>query len=379
MKIIYLANARIPTEKAHGVQIMNTCAALSAEGVDVELVVPKRSNPIKEDAFTFYGLERSFRITRLPCLDLLGSFLPKKLSFALQTASFTISAFFLSLKRPVGERLIYGRDEAILAPLSLCSKDVYWESHTGSLNRFAKALLRRAKGVVSISDGLARLYEGAGLSPERSLVSRDAVDLRSFALPEDRDALREKLGLPKGTRIVTYSGSIGLYSWKGVDVFLRSLSFLGAQNIAFLIVGGTKDEIRRLRAEYLDERIFFAGSVRPASVPAYLKASDVLVLPNKSGNEVSERYTSPMKLFEYMASERPIVASDLPSIREVLNRDNSVLFSPNDPQALAQSLTEVLRDPELCRRIAKNASRDVSAFTWEKRAKSLVGFIESRR
>ncbi len=377
MKIAYIANARIPTEKAHGIQIMNTCAALARAGAEIELLIPDRSNPIQDDPFSFYDIDKPFLIRKAACVDLLGSPLPKKLSFALQTFSFTASALFMLVGNLRGA-VIYGRDEAVLAPLALFSKSVYWESHTGSTNLFARLLLKRAKGVVSISSGLADLYIGKGLDPKRSLVAHDAVDLRRFRdLSDDKKALRKELGLPFDASIVTYSGSIGLYSWKGVDVFLESLKHVSVPGARFLVVGGSQGDVSRLRIAYPDKRISFVGSVKPGDVPSYLKASDVLVLPNRSGNEVSERYTSPMKLFEYMASKTPIVASDLPSIREVLDSENSVLFSPNDPKALAGAVERVLKDPVLARQLSERSFSDVMGHTWDNRARKISDFIES--
>src|SRR5438105_408941 len=72
-KIYYLANVRLPTEKAHGIQIMKTCEALARLGIDLELIVPRRRNPIVQEPFSFYQVEKNFKITQLPCWDLVSS------------------------------------------------------------------------------------------------------------------------------------------------------------------------------------------------------------------------------------------------------------------------------------------------------------------
>jgi glycosyltransferase involved in cell wall biosynthesis len=98
---------------------------------------------------------------------------------------------------------------------------------------------------------------------------------------------------------------------------------------------------------------------------------DVLVLPN-TATHISARYTSPLKLFEYMAAGRPIVASDLPALREVLtDGENALLVEPGNAAQLADAIGRLLHDPELAQRLAAAAWRDVQAYSWDRRAERL--------
>jgi len=102
----------------------------------------------------------------------------------------------------------------------------------------------------------------------------------------------------------------------------------------------------------------------------------VLVLPNSAQEPISREYTSPLKLFEYMAAGRPIVASDLPSLREVLSHShNAWLVPPDDPAALAGALCTVRDDPALGSRLAAQASADIAAYTWDGRARRLAAWM----
>src|SRR5690606_26879499 len=132
--------------------------------------------------------------------------------------------------------------------------------------------------------------------------------------------------------VVAYAGH--LYPWKGVDVLIRALA--AVPDVQGLIVGGHPAEADRARVEQLAgslglaSRITFTGHLPPSEVAPRLAAASMLVLPN-TASAISERYTSPLKLFEYLAMGRPIVASDLPAIRAVLTDDQSALRSEERP------------------------------------------------
>jgi glycosyltransferase involved in cell wall biosynthesis len=144
-----------------------------------------------------------------------------------------------------------------------------------------------------------------------------------------------------------------------------------------LIVGGHEKEpdLPRVKAFAAELncalRVTFTGLIPPAEVAARLREADVLALPNPA-SAISNEFTSPLKLFEYMASGRPIVASDLPSLREVLRHEqNALLVEPGNPQALVAAIVRIKDDPELGRRLAAQAMLDVRDFTWARRAERL--------
>ncbi len=382
MRIIYIANVRIPTERAHGIQIMNTCAALARAGNQVELVVPERRNTSAEDLFDFYKIDRTFSVTYLPSIDLIGKTFVLWGAFWVQSLSFFCSVFFKYRKNfKDADTIFYGRDEMLVGLLSLCTDKAFWEAHMGGDNVFTKMIVRRSRGIITITKALADLYGSKGVARACLHVSPDAVDIERFnAVSGDMKALRAELSLPTGAKIATYSGSLGSYSWKGVDVFLDSLAF-GAlasnASVRYMLVGGSPSEVATLQKKYSDSRIIWIGQVKPDAVPRYLKASDVLVIPNKSGNAISELYTSPMKLFEYMAAKKPIVASDLPSIREIVDERSVAFAKAGDAAGFASAIQGLFADSDRAARLAEKAFADVGQYSWDSRARGIMGFLNS--
>jgi glycosyltransferase involved in cell wall biosynthesis len=114
-------------------------------------------------------------------------------------------------------------------------------------------------------------------------------------------------------------------------------------------------------------------------VADYLAAADVLLLPNSARSTLSARHTSPMKAFEYMAAGRAIVASDLPSIREIYEDEvDALLVPPDDPEAFSRAIRRLLEDESLGRRLGAAAREKARGCTWEARALGILEFARRR-
>jgi glycosyltransferase involved in cell wall biosynthesis len=235
---------------------------------------------------------------------------------------------------------------------------------------------RRADGYVTITAALAADLGARFGDRERLSIVPDGVRLhdRDSGLAargsrsDDRDS-----GLGSAEPIVAYAGH--LYAWKGVDVLLGALALV--PNARGLIVGGHAAEPDLPRASALAERlgigqrVTFTGMVAPGRVHALLRSATILVLPNPA-SAISNRFTSPLKLFEYMAAGRAIVASDLPSIREVLRNDiEALLVPPGDGVALAAAIRRLIAEPGTAERLGRAAADAAPAYSWGRRAERL--------
>jgi glycosyltransferase involved in cell wall biosynthesis len=373
MKIAYIVNARIPTEKAHGYQISKMCGEFARSGAEVILFAPKRHNPIKEDAFSYYSLERNFKIEQVRCFDAVR--LSKwigGLGFAIQTRLFLRALRGIQLEK---DTIIYTRNPEIAEVYYKKGHRVFYDAHNFP-EKNPEALIGRLSGVSGVicnSSGTAEEFRKNGF--KKVLVAHNGVDIREFDISLDKTAARSKLGLLQDARVVTYVGH--LYAWKGIDSVMDAASKLS--KVTFLIVGGTEKDIERYARLIADEgmrNIVLAGHKHRKEIPMYLKASDLVLLPNAPVSMESERYTSPIKMFEYMASLTPIIASDLSSIREVLDEKTASFFEAGNPAALSKAIEQAFESMDEARERAKTARDIVERYSWQGRARAILDFIK---
>lgn len=369
MKIAYIANIRIPTEKAHGLQIVKTCEALASAGEEVVLVVPRRRNVLKADPFSFYQIRSNFKIIKVSCIDIVNW---GRAGFWLESISFGLAVLIRTWSW--SDVIFFSRDELILFLLAIKKRKLFWEVHDGRSNQLIKGTLSQLKGVVAITSSLKKYYQDKGFPENKIIISSDAVDLNEFSLTISQEEARHRLNLPIDKKLIIYTGH--LYRWKGVDILAEASKIL--PQYQFLFVGGTKIDIEKFRTHYQSANLSILGYYPHSDIPYFLKAADLLVLPNSGQEDISRFYTSPMKLFEYLASGTPIIASSLPSLKEILDETNSKLIKPDDPEALAKAIDEILTDNVLAEKLGKQAALDAQKYSWDNRAKSLINFFNNQ-
>ncbi len=383
MKIIYIATSVIPAHKANAKQVMKMCQAFKQQGIDIELVIPVRFGGvrIKADPFEYYGIKERFKITKIFSIDLIPlERIIGHLGFWLQNISFSVLiGFYLFFKK---SDVIYSRDHFSLFLLTCLgfSKKLVWEIHIfpKRISWFHKRLFKKINKLVVISQGLKKEIVKQRIGEKKIMVAPDAVDLTEFDSSFSKERAREKFNLPSDKRIIGYVGTLKtLRASKGIDVLIKSLKFIN-QDVLMVLVGGEKDDVnfykKIVEAEGVADRIVFTGQVKSQLVPQYLKAFDVLAMPFPDLPHYAF-YMSPLKLFEYMASQRPIVATNLPSVREILDDQSTVFVQPDKAEALAEGIKRVLTDQILAQRIADQAYRKVQKYTWPKRVQAILDYI----
>lgn len=381
MRVLYFADIRFPLERANGIQTMETCHALAERGHDVHLVVKRDTQLPRRDPFEFYGLPKTPTLVveranapagagtaaRVGYMSFaLGRAFGKSRADIILTRDLGVGAALLRLPGSRRPRLVYeshgyAPDVAAALPDLVATARPASDAKLARLARREAFVWTRADGYVTITRALA-------------------ADLEQRFGPRQRIAVVPDGMRPQGARkplppepVIGYAGH--LYAWKGVDVLLEALARVPLAR--GMIVGGHDAEpdlarVRQLSADLgIQDRVTFTGLVEPSLVADHLARAMILVLPNPR-SAISTNFTSPLKLFEYMAAGRAIVASDLPSIREVLaDGETALLVEPGHPQALAAAIQRLLNDRPLAERLATAAFEQASNYTWAVRAERL--------
>ena len=379
-KIYYVANSRIPTQRAHGLQIMKTCEALARTGAEVELILPGRFNEMSDDAFTYYRAERIFTVKKLFTVDIAPQREPSHPFFYLvQSLTFAISAFLYLLFRPKDDLIYFRFNHILLAAFSLFRKrNITCEAHFLATG-WHKRLLLKNTNIIVVNCAAEEAYGKETNFEKKVLTVPDGVAVKDFSLDISRSEAKQKLGLPPDKRSVIYTGYF--YKWKGIDTLMHAAQHLPADTVLVLVGGAENDTapLRRMAEEMGMHNVIFAGFRPYGEMAMYQRAADCLVLTGSKKYEQSDLFTSPLKLFEYMASGNPIIASRTRAIEEILQSDhNALLVDPDDPKALADGISRILSDHVLSDRLAKQARQDAVQYDWEHRARRILSFIEAR-
>lgn len=392
--LLYVANARIPTEKAHGYQIFKMCEALARSGLRVDLCVPRRlvvDESQRGDPFAYYQTASVFRLIKLWVVDGLGlAHYAKTRHYRLASLAlnltFALSLVAFLLLRGHRYRWFYTRDPLALIVLTTLGRwlggQVYYEAHEMAhgkvLGRALRWALNRTDRVITVTSHLADLLVKQGLTAP-TLVLADGVDLKNFDIALSIRDARRSLGLPDDVIIASFVGKFHTNGEeKGIPDILRASSSLLAEfpTLRFYFVGGPAERVTRYLALIKDlgapiDRFTFLDKQPVQDVPRFLKASNILLMPHP-WSEFYAYCVSPLKLFEYMSSRRPIVASKLPAIEEILqHEENALLGNPGDPASIAANIRRLLIDPRLGESLAEQAFRDVLKYTWDARAQAI--------
>ncbi|MCX5895729.1 MAG: glycosyltransferase family 4 protein [Proteobacteria bacterium] len=387
LHMLYVSCARIPSEKAHAYQILKMCESFTELGVRVTLLYQKRSNRQLEqkagNVFDYYDVRTPFEMKKLFCLDwiLLGKINPRVQFYIAVVTYLWIVAFYIMYHRSSID-VIYCRDKFSLIVLGLIKSlfrlTVFYEAHEVPLAFSGLQIhyVKKMDGLIVVTEQLKIKFAERGVPVSSIGVAHDGVDKNILAF--FRRHKRTPFTHGKALQIC-YTGH--LYPWKGCGTLIQAMASLPG-NFHLLIVGGLRQDIENAKKgmePYAETKVDFKGYVSPGEVLHYVAASDILVIPNSGSSPMSSLYTSPLKLFEYMASGRPMVASRVPSLCEILkDGGNAVLVEPDNPRELAAGIIRVANDQALANAIAEQASIDVEQYTWGKRAEKIIGFMSSR-
>ena len=372
MRIAILLNGRFPTEKAYGIQVLAMARGFAQAGAAVAVIYPRRSSdvPKPEDGIEF-----------IPFGPRMGLIWPGLFPLLRAIGAMTAVRPVQSWKPDIV--LINDPLQAdYLAPYFPVAWDLHDTPNLDSfLNRLVvRGILRRARCIVSTNqlklDALKRI--GSTLPP--TIVLPNPVSFHpSIYRSIDRFKARSELGIAPEERAVVYAGQ--LYDWKGVDTLIVAAAF-SPNDVRIHIVGGLGADLERCKKlaaslPATSAKVIFHGQQPSEAIPMWLRAANIVTVPNSGKFEISRRDTNPLKLYEALAAEAAILASDLPTVREAVGDSAAVRFvKPDDAQAWGQAIGELVSDAPTLDAMRKAAS-SFHLMSSQERAHQLMTFFGS--
>lgn len=368
MKIVYLCRSTIPSKKANSVNVMKMCSAFVSMGHEVVLLAPcktKTEEIVSDSIYDYYGVERNFRIKKI-APSMFGVI--KKYLYSYKC---------LNIIKEENPDLVYGRSDMLT--FFLADKKgfkVSFEKHQ-PLNRksfFDKIFLKHLKfnnnlKFITISESLKIMYLNDCQIIEKNILSAHSATSKKVDDAKPLDFKLKKSGVNIG-----YIGS--LYKGRGIDIIIELSRRMSDVN--FHIIGGEKKDIIYWQEKVDLDNVIFHGFVEPSETYKYRNMCDILLAPyqsSKKGNRSSD-YMSPIKVFEYMSSKKPIICSDFSVIREVLDDSKAILIPSDNINLWEKGINELINDEEKRKNLMKESYKEfLKNYTWEARAGKILNFI----
>lgn len=376
MRIAYCTNVRLPSERAHGHQIAQVCDALHTCGHTVTIFAPYRRNVVTKDFWSYYSLPRSIACTYLGAFDPIASpYFPGVIG--LWFLNYMLRRGLRHALHPQLFDVAYTRSPALLPALLSSGIPVILELH--QLPRFRRRrfvrLCNQVRVVVALTSSMAETLQRLGVNRTKILVAGDAVDLKRFSSLPTRDEARKLFGVTTSRVVLGYVGRLKTLGMeKGVDLLLQAV----AKDSRFfaLIVGGPEHDCAfyRQRAQSFgltSHDVHCTGEVSMELVPSAISACDIATMPFPDMPHY-RHFMSPLKMFEYMAVGRPILASDLPTIRDVLTEETAWFHTPGDVDDFLRACRDIVDHPDRASERTLRARDLVKSHTWEVRMSRIL-------
>jgi len=386
IRVIYISQINLLSDRTNAYNLTKTCEAINTQkGFKVKLVTTDQYRK-SEDFFHMMGVKNPFDIVSLSVTNTLSKHGGKRWYefFKFLSSNFSLTLFLVKHTREFD--IIYFRDESLFLSV-LCTKiilrkKVFFEIHSVLGNKSKQFLntmaVRFADGVIAISSGLKRYYQKTNNNTFLSLCS--AADSSWFDYLKDQHELRKELGLPVGEYLIGYTGVVGANQnndYYELDDIVKSLVSLPA-DIFCVIVGELNSEAQWLRdvakKSSVQDRIIIAPWQERGDIPKYLQAFDVILVPKRKKDLIGD---SPAKMFQALATRRPIIAGRTECIEEVLTDGvDAIIVEHNSPDGWVKAILKVYEDRKFSEKISNQAWLTKDKYTWEKRGIAIGEFIK---
>ena len=376
MKIYFVVNARIPTKKAYGIHVAKMSEAFLETGNELVLVTP-RTKASSESVRTFYGLRKEVNVKTLFTFDAYDK---GRVGFLLSSLIFSASClvYFWTRNSLSKNEIVYttDMDSFSFTFLPFSGLPVFSEMHDWRGNTsYTRSFFRKVSGIIATNTETARRLQHAFHVPDSKIcIEANGVDLEAFSKNISKEEARNELGIITNAKIALYLGRF--YEWKGLSILLKVAPL--TPEISWYAVGGTREELQAATgAKELPQNILVPGECTLEEVPLWLAAADVLLIIGTKSNEQSYKHTSPMKVYEYMAAERPVVASATPALESIISKEEVFWCTPDDAASLLNSVQEAFSSSHKSSMLIR-AKQSAEEHSWMKRAQRITAFMEKQ-
>ena len=377
-RVLYTAFDIVPSPKGASTHILHNIRGLVNSQMDVHLLTPS------DGILPLEGSLEGARVTRVP-QDLSQNFLARAMHFgrSVLTHLTLYPKYDVVQYRNIWDGLSIAQNKkrfgykTLFEVNGLPSIELKYHYPGIDSDLLAKikeqeiATLHLSDAIICPSNVTRDYIASLGLSRKRVTVIPNGVSPSDFS-PSPLPAREGRVP------ILLYIGTLA--DWQGLDVVIRALpSILEQQAVRLHIVGRGRSRQRKMLAKQI-RKLGLEGcvTIQPAvphhEVPALIAGSDFCIAPLGLNDRNVTQGACPIKVLEYMASSRPLIASNMPIVRELVREDvDALLFSPNDPDDLARQVLRLLDDIELSQRLSDSATdRALTKFTWHAAQKKLL-------
>jgi glycosyltransferase involved in cell wall biosynthesis len=377
MRIGVVSSSRIPSTTANSIQVMKICDSYKQLGYEVYLFVPKNKKVEWDQLSKLYGISHKFDIISIQTLKFLRNY------------DFTIVVGLLVFLMRIN--LIHTWLPQIALISGFLNKPYLLELHELPSGKIAPIIFRiifaskHKKRFLPISTALKILYEDKfqfNFATDEVRIAPDGVDLDRYQNIKDLNHLREKLGI-NDSFLAVYTGH--LYKGRGMELLIRLAEKL--PEVKFLWVGGRERDVSYWKNTIYKrniQNIIITGFIENEKIPQYQSIGDVLLMPyenqvsGSSGGNTAD-FCSPMKMFEYMATGKPIISSDLPVFHEILNNKNAIFCYYGNIDQWVEAILRIKNNPDTGSKLGNQAKKDVLNYSWIERANNtFYGFIDGK-
>ena len=228
---------------------------------------------------------------------------------------------------------------------------------------FEKMALQRSDAILVINEGLREVVTNLGAPPDKTRILRTGIDATRFNPANADTTLRTQLGLQESDTVLFFMG--WLYNFSGLKEVARLLA--EADSRVKLVVVGEGDaynELQKIQSEYnLQDRLILTGKKPYKDIPRYISLADICILPAYPYEKIMQDIV-PIKLYEYMAIQKPVISTRLSGIMKEFGEDNGVVYVDRPEDVIGKALE--IADSGSLKELGQKAREFVAGNSWEK-------------